>query len=115
MLGLGLRLADDLLGAATPDTATRKMSRDPVVAALATRVAARLLGGQLPLDSGLDQLRFHLRARERLGDRLRYCLRLPVTPSERDWASGSTGWLLPLARRPLRLLREHGLAPRRPG
>jgi hypothetical protein len=73
-------------------------------------VIGRLLEEPFKRATGFDELRFHLRSRERLRDRIRYCLRLPVTPSERDWAGtpGSTTWLPALARRPLRLLRERG-------
>jgi Uncharacterised nucleotidyltransferase len=110
MLRLGLRLAGDLLGTRLPGGMDREIGRDSATAALAAQVVGRLLEEPFKRATGFDELRFHLRSRERLRDRIRYCLRLPVTPSERDWAGtpGSITWLPALARRPLRLLRERG-------
>jgi hypothetical protein len=116
MLRLGLRLARDLLGARIPEAMEREVERDSASGLLAAQVVARLDEERLAPVTGTDTLRFHLRARERLRDRVRYCLRLPLSPSERDWAeaSESTGWLRALLRRPLRLLREHGGRTRSP-
>lgn len=110
MLRLGLRLARDLLGAVLPEAMDQEVDRDSASAALAAQVVERLPEEPLTPVTGFEELWFHLRARERPRDRVRYCLRLPLTPSERDWAGtpGSTGWLTALARRPLRLLRERG-------
>jgi hypothetical protein len=96
--------------------ADREVARDSVSVSLAARVE-RFLEHPLTAPTGFNELRFHLRARERLRDRVRYCLRLPLTPSERDWAGrhGSTAWLEALARRPLRLLRERGRGDGRAG
>ena len=116
MLRLGLRLARDLLGAGLPEAMDAEVGRDSASAALAAQVVERLLEEPFTPATGFDELRFHLRGRERLRDRVRYCLRLPLTPSERDWAGtpGSARWLTALARRPLRLLRERGGGGRLP-
>jgi Uncharacterised nucleotidyltransferase len=110
MLRLGLRLARDLLGAGLPEAIDREIDRDSATIPLAAQVLERFLADPGTPASGFDDLQFHLRVREHLRDRIRYCVRLPVTPSERDWAgtSGSNAWILALARRPLRLLRERG-------
>jgi hypothetical protein len=117
IVGLGLYLTSQLLGVPLPREIGREAQRDPVVRALAASVYRRLAhngGGVGPWSSGL----FHLRARERLRQRIEYCLRRALTPGEGDWQS----WQLPAGLgflyypwRPLRLLRRHtgGRGPRK--
>ncbi len=85
MLFLGLVLARDLLGAALPGEVVRRARADPVVESLAAQIRAQLFSKpEIPSTLGEMSL-FHLRARERFRDRLRYCLRLAVTPTVGDW------------------------------
>jgi len=85
MLLLGLRLAQDLLSAEVPEPLMPLMEADPAVAALAGRVRRRLFAGR-GQPGLLESSVFFLRAREHLGDRVRYCARLAATPYVRDWA-----------------------------
>jgi hypothetical protein len=119
MLLLGLFLASDLLGTALPERVSQRVQVDPAVKALAGRVTeqlfrktdypAELLEGYEGAPA-FDIL--HLEVRERLLDKIRYCLRKVITPKEEDWD------LLPLPKflfpfyyvlRPIRLARKYGL------
>lgn len=91
MISLGLVLARDLLGAPIPEAANQRFKEDAVVKSLAGQVWRRFTSGVSNSEPGLAELcRFNLKARERWRDRLRYGLRLALTPTEGDWA------LLPL-------------------
>lgn len=79
MLRLGLRLARDLAGAKSP----REID-DPAVRRLAAQVHGRLRSGE-PGMTARDEALFHLRSRERLRDRARYCFRLLTTHTILDW------------------------------
>jgi len=109
---LGLRLAAELLDAPLPDRVARRVRDDRTVSALAAHVRATLFrrvpaASPDPWNSRL----FHLRARDRWRDRLRYCARVALTPTAGDWA-----WLrLPDAlyalyyvTRPIRLMAKYG-------
>lgn len=116
MLLLGLLLARDLLGAPIPATIGLRVRADRVIVSLARQVRARLF---LEPEHGPGLFAgalFHLRARERRRDRLRYCLRLATVTTAEDWA------LLPLPAslsfvysviRPFRLVGAYGLRPLR--
>ena len=137
MLHLGLRLAQDLFHAPLPRDVATCVQADVAARALARRVhnwylndvqpelpearAAHPAGGvgswylhdapqQAPWDTGL--WRFHLQAKERRADRVRYVLRLAFTPTVGDWqAVALPSWLFPLyyLLRPFRLLAQYGL------
>lgn len=119
MLGLGLLLARELLGAKLPDEQWERISVDATVRSLAIQVEELLLS-ETGASSGISYWSdLHLRVRERSRDRMRlrlyYCrryLRLAVTPNERDRA------IVPLpdflfslyyVLRPFRLGKEFGL------
>jgi hypothetical protein len=111
MLLLGLHLAADLLQAPLPERARRAALADPAVARLAARVRSRLFhhfpGG--PSGGWGDHL-FHLGARERFLDRVRYCGRAAFTANHADWGLVRLpDRLRPLYRlvRPLRLAGKH--------
>ena len=111
MLLLGLCLAEELLGSSLPDAIRQKMRGDPSVASLAAQVRAWLWCDATERPGNLDRCRFHLRARERIGDRLRYAWRLAVTTTPGDWAAVRLpSPLFPLyyLLRPVRLLGEYG-------
>jgi hypothetical protein len=73
MLFLGLRLADELLGARLPVEVRRAAFDDEDVRALASFVRARLFdGAEHRPASFVRNIRFNLRARRRWRDRLRY-------------------------------------------
>jgi hypothetical protein len=119
MLGLGLLLARDLLGAKLPDEEWQRISVDETVKSLAVQVE-ELLFNETDASSGISYWNdLHLRVRERLRDRMRLrlyyyrrYLRLAVVPNERDRA------IMPLPSflfslyyllRPLRLVKVFGL------
>ena len=88
MLFLGLFLADDLLGAPLPDEVLRRVRADTSVKALAAQVRQRLFREvNVPPLGVLESSLFHLRARERLRDRVLYCVRLAMSPTEYDWTA----------------------------
>lgn len=113
MLLLGLFLANDLLGAAVPTGVLQRAQADVAVASLADQVYERLFSDRLPQLGDLERSLFHLKARERLEDRLRYCVRLAVTTTPGDWATVRLpSALFPLyyVLRPFRLVATYGPA-----
>ncbi len=95
---LGLRLAAELLDAPLTDRVARRVRDDRTVRALAAHVRTTLFSRVPATSPDPWELRlFHLRARERWRDRLRYGARVALTPTAGDWA-----WLqLPDALYPL--------------
>jgi hypothetical protein len=75
MLLLGLFLANDLLGADLPGDVWQSIREDPPVKSLAGQVWAQLFAhaDQSPFRS----LAFHTQVRERLRDKIRYCVHFP--------------------------------------
>lgn len=120
MLRLGLLLANDLLGARMPAPVVARLVSDRALARLTGQVRASLFDVETDPSSVASAGLFHLRARERVRDRIRYCTLLALLPTAEDWA------LLPLPApltwgysliRPLRLAGTYGagLLPRRRG
>ena len=85
MLGLGLFLAQELLGAPLPQSVDLEVRKDPMVGLLAERVYLKLFGSGEDR-TGFSDAWFHLRVRERLRDGLRYSLSLALAPTLADWA-----------------------------
>jgi len=85
MLFLGLRLACDLLDAVVPEDVREKTQEDPMLATLVATVREGLWGEANGTRGILKSAFFHVRARERLQDRIRYCVRLAMTPTASDW------------------------------
>ena len=111
MVGLGLRLAQDVVGLAVPGEAERRFTTDPAVRSLAADLKTRLFqrdGLALrPREIGTDILR----ARERPADRLRHVIGLTLQPTIGEVKSfrlpRRLGWLYHLAR-PARLAWRYG-------
>jgi hypothetical protein len=104
MLLLGLVLASDLLGVALPPEVMRVVLADRTVGALKELLQQRLFLETKP--SGLfENALFHLNARERLRDRIRYCLRLAMTTTARDWTAAQIPPLLSFLYCPIRAIR----------
>jgi len=97
MLLVGLLLAHNLLQTPLAPEIWREIKKDRGTRKLANKVSGRLFQKS---KSTVWQYLFFLRARERLRDRLQYCLHLVMTPSERDCA------ILPL---PILICRFHFL------
>ena len=85
MLGLGVRLARELLGVALPDPIAQAVTADPAARSLADEVIRRYAGTGRTELTPAAAARFHLRARERLGDRIRYVVLLAAMPTNQDW------------------------------
>ncbi len=83
LLCLGLHLAHTLLEVPVPDRILTLIRQDSRIGPLAQEAARYLSEAAAP-----GQWRtalFHIRARERLSDRVRYALDLAVTPTVLDW------------------------------
>jgi len=88
MLFLGLYLASDVVGAALPEHVLRTVQADRSVRGLARQVRKRLFVERRE-EQGIFQLTatqiaFHLGVRERARDKLRYSLRLLLSPGVGD-------------------------------
>jgi hypothetical protein len=84
MLLLGLFLAKDLLETSLPEDICERWRADRAVKFLAGRVKERLFQE----DSWRNLLKWiplHILAKERWRDKIRYCLRMPFTPTASDW------------------------------
>jgi hypothetical protein len=113
ILFLGLWLAGDLPGAVLPKEILQRMRADAEVKRLAAWVCARLFGESSRPRGAIPLLRFRLKARERLLDKIRYCVGRAMTPTPEDWASlRLPDFLFPLyyPLRPIRLARKYLLA-----
>jgi hypothetical protein len=88
MLFLGLYLANDLLEADLPEDIFGRVRADPAVKALVKWVCERLfLEGKAPprIFEGAQFYPIHLKMRERLKDKIRYCARAVGTTNVEDW------------------------------
>lgn len=119
MLLLGLALAQDLLDAALPHEIEKLARGDAAVGALVGEVKGRLFAehdhGSGVLETGnVDESRFHpfrTRVRERLRDKVRYCVYTMLIPTVEDWTFVPMPRILfPLyyVLRPLRLAGRYG-------
>lgn len=111
MLYLGLVVASELLGVILPQGVLDRMRADPVVGALARQVCQWMFTDRSGTLGSLEQVRFHLQARERWQDRMRYCIRLAFTTTPGDWdAVHLPSSLFPLyyLLRPVRLFVSYG-------
>jgi hypothetical protein len=84
MLLLGLFLAKDLFETSLPENICERWRADLTVKFLADRVKERLFQ-EAGCHTLLKSIPFHILAKERWRDKLRYCLRMPFTPNARDW------------------------------
>jgi hypothetical protein len=112
-LFLGLALASDLLGTTLPEEIAQSVQADPAVRTLARRVQERLFrpSGSPRRFSEVMFRPIHVQMRERLRDKVRYCVRSATTHTVGDWMA------LPLPRplfplyyvlRPIRLVGKYG-------
>jgi len=85
LLLLGLLLAGDLLGAPLPAEIRLRIEADPSLIPLAARVGESLMTNTDPTNSMPAQFAFYLRLPESLFDKIRYLVRLIVTPNVGDW------------------------------
>jgi hypothetical protein len=114
MLFLGLFLGKALLGAFLPEKIGKQVEADPMVKGLARQVQQRLSREPNGSPGLWESSIFHLKAREKLKDRIWYCNRLAVNTTPGDWTFQSLpDSLLPLYYliRPVRLAGKYGLKP----
>jgi hypothetical protein len=124
MLGLGLRLAEDVLGATLPAEVSGRLKSDRTLASLVEERRAALFGLAAPAPRPRTGLRFYLQTKDGWQDRLTFCAlyvrqfaAVLVKPTARD-----TSWvalpppLEPLyyVLRPIRLLMTYARCARWP-
>jgi hypothetical protein len=111
MLFLGLVLARDLLDVSIPEEVTKKADADPMVRRLAQKVEKGVFKSSNGSYGTLKKLLFYFKTRERLKDRIQYCLRLAtaITPEDRTFFS-LPKFLFPVYYliRPIRLMKKYG-------
>ncbi len=111
MLFLGLLLAGKLLGASFPREVMKRVEADFLVNRLAAQVEKRLFQRAEKTPGLLESSLFHVRARERLQDRFRYCVRFAMATTYGDWTFVPLpDFLFPLYSlvRPFRLAAKYG-------
>lgn len=113
ILYLGLLLSKDLLGASVPEEIGKRVGADPMVRRLAEQVKQNLFQASNGSPPSLwESSIFHLKVRENLQDRIRYCGRLVLNTTPGDWNVRSLpDSLSPLYYliRPFRLSAKYGL------
>jgi len=112
ILMLGLSLATDLLGAPVPAEVLHSVKESLHVHRLVSAVASALFAE--PADSELPSHLFFLRARERFRDRVTYCSRLALMPTDEDHSLLRLPSLLSPLYYPFHAFRvagKYGLAP----
>jgi hypothetical protein len=109
MILLGLFLAHHLLGASLPEEVLERIARRKILWNMGNQVCERLFCRPEEMPSLLELTRFRLRSRERLRDRVNYCLKRALTPTHQDLENltlpTSLEFLYPLFR-PFRLIRR---------
>lgn len=85
ILLLGLKLARELSGVELPAFVAERVEASRPVRALSARVAGELAQREKSFQSFFGRASFHLRARERVADRARYCLRAAAATSPSEW------------------------------
>lgn len=111
MLLLGLVLAGDLSGAALPAEVLRTAQADRTTRALKELAQEWLFLETNERPGIFGRSFFQLKAMERLRDRVRFCLRLTMTTTVRDWTAAQLPPLLSFLYYPIRairLTRKHG-------
>ena len=102
MVLLGAELGKRLVGMPVPDSIVRGAADDRAVQSLADQVIERMWERSSDGGAILRASSFHMKARERWQDRVRYFVRLTTTTSVGDWESfdlpPSLGFLYPLLR-----------------
>ncbi len=112
MLLLGVALSRDLLGVTLPESINAELARDqaiPLLVAGVKRALSENFDGSMDMVSAST---FRMNARERVIDRVRYCVKLATIPTMNDWDwAPLPQWLFPLyyLLRPVRLLLQRGL------
>jgi hypothetical protein len=116
MLYLGLSLSARLLCASLPEGVDHLIEADSVVKKLSQEVMGHLFVRSDDLPAPWESALFHLRARERLKDKLLYGTRLAMTTTVEDWSFfclPDSLFALYHLLRPIRLALKYGIQPLR--
>ena len=105
ILLLGATLARSLLQAPVPEVISARIDADPALTALEQTVSSRMFGRPERPVGLVAQSWFHLKTRERLMDRVRYCMGLTLATTPGDWATVSLSDPLFAFYYPMRFLR----------
>jgi Uncharacterised nucleotidyltransferase len=109
---LGLCLARELFNANLPDKVLHDIEAQPMIATLAREVRGSVLRIDPQTPSLRQRILFHLRTRERVRDRIRYCVRLLFTTTPIDWQTvslpASLSFVYALLR-PFRLAKKYAI------
>jgi len=111
MVLLGLYLAWNLLSADLPTFITERIKKDKVLKFLAKRVHTNIFNEVEGSPGEFERIAFYLKQRERVRDKVRYCVRRLFTSTEKDWSLlRFPAPLFPFYRflRPFRLVRKYG-------
>jgi putative nucleotidyltransferase-like protein len=99
LVGVGLILAQDLLGATAPNAVSERWRADREIEILCRDIARHLPAAEEYNVESLEYFRLMMRLRERASDRLRFASRLALTPGLSEWKMVSLpGCLFPLYR-----------------
>ena len=113
MLYLGIFLTNDLLATHLPEQVSKRVYADPMVKKLAAQVRSRFFQENGRKTRVLEDCFFHLKVRDRLRDKIRYCIYQTTNPSILDWLliplPSSLSFLHHIAR-PIRLCGKYGLS-----
>jgi hypothetical protein len=118
MLGLGLFLAQDFLGAVLPEEIAKKVQADSRMKSVAYQIRERLFAQSDEPTGDFQRVFFYLKAKDRWQDRWRFCSRYAsqfvhkaITPNSKDRAGlplPASFFFLHYFFRPLRLMVESG-------
>src|SRR5882762_7880624 len=86
ILGISLLLANRLLGAGVPDSSAEKWRDHAGIEQLCDQIAPHLPNSEKYSAESLNYFRLMFRLRERASDRLRFALRLVLTPGVGEWS-----------------------------
>lgn len=111
MLYVGLRLAEEVLGARLPASVAELVRSNPAVGRLAVQIVRRLPAAGSAPPGIFERAMFRMRMRGGVFSGPAYLFRLSFSPTEEDWLEGAENkrhWFLDALGRPFRLARKYG-------
>jgi hypothetical protein len=118
MLGLGLFLAHELLGARLPGEVAKRVESDRRVRSVARQISEKLFAPADKPTGDFQRVAFYLKVKDRWQDRWRFCSRYvsqfvhkAITPNSKDRAGlplPASFFFLHYLFRPLRLTAQYG-------
>jgi Uncharacterised nucleotidyltransferase len=86
MVAVTFRIANEILGTPSPAPVQELIHQDPEAGRIAEQLCRDIGRGEEPEMESLAYFRLMARVRERWSDRLRFGVRLAITPSVNEWA-----------------------------